>query len=130
MIILTEQLEAENLVEVDGKKKRHYIHGVFIQSNIKNRNGRIYPKDIVQREVARYDREMIQKNRAVGELNHPNGSPEINYERACIKINELREDGNNWIGKALVRNPYGQNRRWSDGRWCSDGSLFSCYWIG
>lgn len=102
MIILTEQLEAENLVEVDGKKKRHYIQGVFIQSNIKNRNGRIYPKDIVQREVARYDREMIQKNRAVGELNHPNGSPEINYERACIKINELREDGNNWIGKALV----------------------------
>lgn len=102
MIILTELMEAENRVEVVGKTKRHYIQGVFIQSNIKNRNNRIYPKEIVQREVARYDREMIQKNRAVGELNHPSGSPEINYERVCIKINELREDGDNWIGKALV----------------------------
>lgn len=102
MIILTEQLEAENLVEVEGKKKRHYIQGVFIQSNIKNRNNRIYPKPIVEREVDRYIREMVQTNRAVGELNHPKDNPEINYERACIKINELREDGDNWIGKALV----------------------------
>jgi len=102
MIILTEQFDAESKVEVEGKKKRHYIQGVFMQANVKNRNNRIYPKPIVQREVERYIKEMVQTNRAVGELNHPKDNPEINYERACIKINELREDGDNWIGKALV----------------------------
>ncbi len=78
-----------------------YIQGKFIQTNIVNRNRRFYPKENVHREVERYIKEDIASNRAVGELNHPN-HPDINYERACIKIVSLKEDGNDYTGKAKV----------------------------
>lgn len=98
---------SSNLVFEDlegGKKKRKYfLEGIFIQSNIKNRNGRMYPKSIVDKEIARYITEMVEKNRAVGELRHPSGDdPSLNYERASHKIISLRPDGDNWIGKAVV----------------------------
>lgn len=84
----------------DGKKNM-YIKGVFLQSAIKNRNGRIYPEEIMDREVGRYIKEQVTKNRAVGELNHPQG-PQINPERISHKIVELTKDGTNWVGKAML----------------------------
>lgn len=84
----------------DGKKSL-YIEGVFMQAGIKNRNGRIYPPATLQTEVARYTKETIDKSRAYGELGHPAG-PSINLDRVSHMIKELRQDGNNYIGKAKV----------------------------
>lgn len=98
------------LIEADSSdpvKKRMYIEGVFLQSGIKNRNGRLYPSEIMEREVARYMKELVESGRALGELGHPNG-PTINQERVAIRITKLTKEGNNYIGKALVTNtPYG-----------------------
>jgi len=82
-------------------KKNLYIEGVFLQSNLQNRNGRVYPREIMQREVDRYMKEQVATKRAYGELGHPEG-PSINLDRVSHMITSLREDGNNWIGKAKI----------------------------
>jgi hypothetical protein len=84
----------------DGKKD-YYIQGVFMQSEIKNRNGRIYPKDVLREEVKRYTKDFIKQDRAFGELGHPQG-PTINLDRASHLITSLEEDGNNFVGKAKI----------------------------
>ena len=86
--------------EKDGKKSL-FIEGVFLQSNLKNRNGRVYPKEVMRKEVARYTAEQIDKNRALGELGHPDG-PTVNLDRVTHMIVSLKEDGDNWIGKAKI----------------------------
>ena len=87
--------------------KSHFIEGVFMQAEQKNRNGRVYPKQIMAREVDRYVREHVNQNRADGELGHPSG-PTINLERVSHMIKELREDGNNYVGRAkIMETPYG-----------------------
>lgn len=92
---------------VDGKQY-NFVEGIFLQSQIKNRNGRIYPLEILENEVNRYVREMVETNRAVGELGHPDG-PTINPERVSHKIVKLVRDGNNFYGKARVLNtPFGK----------------------
>ena len=87
------------LEEAEGKSL--HIEGIFIQTNIRNINGRIYPKETVRGEVERYIKEVVDNNRALGELNHPK-DPTLNPERACIKIVSLKESGDNYIGKAKV----------------------------
>ncbi|MBT9159074.1 MAG: hypothetical protein DDT26_00323 [Dehalococcoidia bacterium] len=104
MKLICERIDAEltsPLVEEVNGKKQMFIEGVFLQAGIKNRNGRIYPEQIMSREVTRYIKEYVEKDRALGELNHP-PSPIVNPERACILIKELRQEGSNWRGKALV----------------------------
>jgi len=105
MKLITEVTEdVETVIEegTDGKK-RLFLEGVFMQAAIKNRNGRLYPLEVLETEVNRYITEKVHTNRALGELNHP-ASPQVNPERACIRICELRRDGNNFVGKALVLN--------------------------
>jgi Prohead core protein serine protease len=93
--------------EYKGKQWPH-IHGIFLQANVENRNKRIYPGAVMQNEVGRYVREMVEKNRAVGELGHPDG-PSINPERISHKIISLVGDGDDYIGKARISNtPYGK----------------------
>ena len=82
-------------------KQDTYIEGVMLQTEVKNKNGRIYPKEVMQKEVKRYTKEYIDNNRAYGELGHPEG-PTINLERTSHLITDLREDGNNFIGKAKI----------------------------
>jgi hypothetical protein len=86
--------------EVNGKKE-HFIEGVFMQAEKKNRNGRVYPKDILSKEAGRYNTEYVMKNRAFGELGHPD-SPTINLDRVSHMITKLYPDGNNFIGKAKI----------------------------
>jgi len=89
-------------------KKDHYIRGVFMQAEQKNRNGRVYPKKILDEQVNKYINNYIYQNRAFGELGHPDG-PVVNLERVSHMIKELREDGNNWVGKAKIMDtPYGK----------------------
>ena len=109
MKLITEQIEeVKFLTEDNNGKKNHYIQGVFLQGEIKNRNGRVYPIDILEREVSRYTTENISKNRALGELGHPEG-PTVNLDRASHKIESLVREGNNYIGKAkLLDTPMGQ----------------------
>lgn len=85
----------------DPKKPNVFIEGVFLQSDLKNKNGRIYPREIMQREVARYTKENVDTKRAYGELGHPEG-PTVNLDRVSHMIVSLKEDGNNYIGKAKV----------------------------
>ena len=85
----------------DRKKPNVFIEGVFLQSDLKNKNGRIYPKEIMQREVQRYVDENVKTKRAYGELGHPEG-PTVNLDRVSHMITSLKEDGNNWIGKAKI----------------------------
>ncbi len=109
MKLITEQIEeVKFLTEENNGKKNHYIQGVFLQGEIKNRNGRVYPIDILEREVGRYTTENISKNRALGELGHPEG-PTVNLDRASHKIESLVREGNNYIGKAkILDTPMGQ----------------------
>jgi hypothetical protein len=93
--------------EKDGGGKDFYIEGVFMQANKKNRNGRVYPTSVLEREVERYTKEYVEQNRAFGELGHPSG-PTINLERVSHMIKELKKDGNNFMGKAkIMDSPYG-----------------------
>tara|TARA_Y100000361_G_C11140476_1_gene334745 strand:+ start:404 stop:1063 length:660 start_codon:yes stop_codon:yes gene_type:complete len=85
----------------DKNKPNVFIEGVFLQSDLKNKNGRVYPKEIMQREVQRYVSENVKTKRAYGELGHPDG-PTVNLDRVSHMITDLREDGNNWIGKAKI----------------------------
>jgi len=89
------------LTEESEGKKNLYIEGVFLQSEIKNRNGRIYPLSVLEREVDRYNEEYVKSGRAVGELGHPDG-PTINLHLISHKITSLRKEGNNFIGKAKI----------------------------
>jgi hypothetical protein len=101
--------EVKYLEEENNGKKGLYIEGIFMQGDIKNRNGRMYPKDVLQKEVNRYNKEYIDKNRAYGELGHPQG-PTINLERVSHMITQLQQDGSNFVGKAkiMTNTPYGQ----------------------
>ena len=97
------------IVEANSEgKKEYFIEGVFMQSEIKNRNGRVYPKAIMEKEVNRYRKEFIEKDRAFGELGHPEG-PTINLDKVSHMITSLEEDGNNYIGRAkILSTPNGQ----------------------
>lgn len=100
--------KAEVLVEGVDPGPQYYIRGIFLQAQQKNRNGRVYPKELLQREVKRYTEQYILQGRAFGELGHPDG-PAINLERVSHMIRELHEDGQNWIGKAkILDTPYGK----------------------
>ncbi len=101
--LLVETYESQSLItESAAKEKEYFLEGICIQANIKNRNGRIYPYAVVKREVDKYITEFVNTNMAVGELNHPATGPSINYERVSHKSEWLKEDGNNWIGRAKV----------------------------
>ena len=102
MKLITEQIENVQILteEKDGKKLL-YIEGVFLQSELKNRNGRMYPFEVLNREVERYNEEYVQSKRALGELGHPDG-PTINLDRVSHRITSLRAEGNNFIGKAQI----------------------------
>ena len=107
MKLITEICEDIEYV-VESKGKELFIEGVFLQSNVKNRNGRVYPKEVLEKEVKRYTENYINKNRAFGELGHPDG-PSINLERVSHMIKSLTLDGDNYIGKAkiMTETPYG-----------------------
>jgi hypothetical protein len=109
MKLISEEIQnAEYLVEETNGKKNYKIKGIFLQSDIKNRNGRVYPNEILHKEVTRYNREFINKNRAFGELGHPDG-PVVNLERVSHMITKLHPDGQNFIGEAKIMNtPYGK----------------------
>ena len=102
-LIKEEVLNVEYLVEENKKtgKKEHFIQGIFMQAEQKNRNGRVYPQHVLSKEVDRYNRDYVQKNRAFGELGHPD-SPTINIDRVSHMITKLYPDGNNFIGKAKI----------------------------
>ena len=101
-----ENLEYIAEANADGEKE-FYIEGVFMQANQKNRNGRMYPTDILEKEVERYNQEYVEKNRAFGELGHPQG-PTINLERVSHMIKSLTKEGDNFMGKAkIMDSPYG-----------------------
>lgn len=96
------------LTEEIGGKKSLYISGPFMMAEVKNKNGRIYPANVLFNEMKRYNENYVQKNRAFGELGHPEG-PGINLERVSHMITELKQDGNNVVGKAKIMDtPYGQ----------------------
>ena len=91
----------------DGKKD-YKIKGIFMQSNIKNRNGRVYPRDVLMKEVKNYDSKFIQKKRAFGELGHPDG-PTVNLDRVSHMITSLKPEGDNFIGEAkIMSTPMGE----------------------
>ena len=109
MKLISEEIQnAEMLVEETNGKKNYKIKGVFLQSDIKNRNGRIYENDILTKEVKRYNQEFINKKRAFGELGHPDG-PTVNLERVSHMITKLEPEGKNFIGEAKIMDtPYGK----------------------
>ena len=109
MKLIREEIESvEFLVEQKNGKKSMYIEGVFLQGNIKNRNGRMYPMETLRREVGRYSENHIQSGSALGELGHPEG-PTVNLDRVSHKIVSLKESGSNFIGKAkLLSTPMGK----------------------
>ena len=100
--------EVEYITEArESGEKDHYIHGIFLQGNLKNRNGRMYRLPVLEKEVRRYVNEVVNDNRAYGELGHPQG-PQINLDRVSHIITELKQDGSNFIGKAkLTDTPMG-----------------------
>jgi len=103
MKLITEVVEEVQYIaeaKEDGSKD-YFIEGIFMQGNLKNRNGRMYPINVLDKEVQRYNEQYIQKNRAYGELGHPAG-PTINLDRVSHMIKELRRDGDNFIGKAKI----------------------------
>ena len=109
MLLITEVNDNVNLVteEVNGEKQYH-IDGIFMQAEQKNRNGRVYPKKTLMKEVQRYNNEYVKTNRAMGELGHPDG-PQLNLERVSHLIKELRVDGNDIYGRAkILDTPYGK----------------------
>ena len=109
MKLITEQIEPVEILteETDGKKST-YIKGVFLQTEITNRNGRMYKYETMEREVGKYNEEFIKRGRALGELGHPEG-PTINLDRVSHKIVELQPEGKNFVGKAkLLETPMGK----------------------
>lgn len=111
MKLISEMVDDEKIefiTEENDGEKSHFIKGVFMQAEQKNRNGRIYPKKTLSEQVNKYVTNYVDQNRAFGELGHPDG-PVVNLERVSHMIKELREDGNNWVGKAKIMDtPYGK----------------------
>ena len=104
MKLITEEISNVKIItEGKGSGKKLYIEGVFLQGDIKNRNGRMYPMETLSREVKRYNETFVNKGRALGELGHPDG-PTVNLDRVSHKITSLTEDGNNFKGKAQILN--------------------------
>ena len=104
MKLITEMTEDIRLIAEENKEtgqKDYFIEGIFMQSEQKNRNGRIYPNSVLMNEVKRYNKEYVKKNRAMGELNHPQG-PTVNLDRVSHIIKELKEDGDDVYGKAKI----------------------------
>jgi len=113
MRLIREVTESVNLITESklGKGKEYFIEGVFLQSELKNRNGRMYPEHVMDKEVGRYLKEYVEKNRAYGELGHPD-TPSINLDRVSHLIVDLRKEGTNYIGKAkILETPMGQIAR-------------------
>ena len=109
-LISEEATDVEFLTEVNknGKGKDYYIEGIFMQAETKNRNGRIYPKEVLMKETKRYTEDFINKKRAFGELGHPDG-PTVNLERVSHMIEELHEMDQNFMGRAkMLDTPYGK----------------------
>ena len=100
-LIAEEITQVDFLTEEKNGKKSHFIEGIFLQSEITNKNGRMYPFKTLQRAVAKYEESQIRKGRALGELGHPAG-PSINLDRVSHKIEALKEDGNNFVGRAKI----------------------------
>ena len=109
MKLITEEISSVKFItEGKGAKKKMYIEGVFLQGDIKNRNGRMYPVNTLAKEVGRYNESFVKKGRALGELGHPEG-PTVNLDRVSHKITSLRQEGNNFVGKAqLLETPMGK----------------------
>ena len=109
MKLITEEISSVKFItEGKGARKIMYIEGVFLQGDIKNRNGRLYPVNTLSKEVGRYNESFVKKGRALGELGHPEG-PTVNLDRVSHKITQLRQEGNNFIGKAqLLETPMGK----------------------
>ena len=102
MKLITETIEDVKLItEGTGDDKKLYIEGVFLQSELKNRNGRMYPFSVLEKEVNRYNEEYVKTKRALGELGHPDG-PTVNLDRVSHRITSLKAEGNNFIGKAQI----------------------------
>jgi len=102
MKLITEEVsQVEFITEGKGANKKMYIEGVFLQGNIKNRNGRMYPVQTLAREVDRYSESFVKKGRALGELGHPDG-PTVNLDRVSHKITSLKQEGNNFVGRAQI----------------------------
>ena len=109
MKLIREEIESVRVItESNNGKKSFHIEGTFLQADIKNRNGRIYESRILSKEVDRYNQEYISKNRAMGELGHPDG-PTVNLDRVSHKITSLKQEGSNFIGKAkILETPMGR----------------------
>jgi len=109
MKLITEEIsDVKFITEGKGSKKKMYIEGVFLQGDIKNRNGRMYPVKTLAKEVGRYNESFVKKGRALGELGHPEG-PTVNLDRVSHKIVSLTQEGNNFKGKAqLLDTPMGK----------------------
>ena len=104
MKLITETIENVKVItEGKGDDKKLYIEGVFLQSEIKNRNGRMYPFSVLEKEVNRYNEEYVKTSRALGELGHPDG-PTVNLDRVSHRITTLKAEGNNFIGRAQILN--------------------------
>ena len=102
MKLITETIEDVKVItEGNGDNKKLYIEGVFLQSELKNRNGRMYPFSVLEKEVNRYNEEYVKTKRALGELGHPDG-PTVNLDRVSHRITDLRAEGNNFMGKAQI----------------------------
>ena len=102
MRLIAEEITEVNFLSEEKEGKRsHFIEGVFLQSEIENKNGRKYPFKTLEREVAKYDESYIRKGRALGELGHPDG-PSINLDKVSHKIESLKAEGNNFIGRAKI----------------------------
>ena len=109
MKLITEEVsKVKFITEGKGAKKKMYIEGVFLQGDLKNRNGRLYPINTLAKEVGRYNESFVKKGRALGELGHPEG-PTVNLDRVSHKITSLRQEGKNFVGKAqLLETPMGK----------------------
>ena len=110
MKLITEEVSSAEYIieEADNGKKNYKIRGIFMQADMKNRNGRVYPMETLQKEVNRYNREFVEAKRAFGELGHPDG-PTVNLERVSHMITSLTSEGKNFIGEAKIMDtPYGK----------------------
>jgi hypothetical protein len=108
--LFTESVEEVQYITEDkeGGGKNYKIKGIFLQADIKNRNGRVYPMEVLEKEVSRYNKKFIKENRAYGELGHPEG-PTVNLERVSHMVTELYPDGKNFIGEAkIMETPMGK----------------------
>ena len=110
MKLIAEQLQDVEFIkeEKDNGKKDYKVKGIFMQADIKNRNGRVYPMEVLEKEVNRYNKDYVNENRAFGELGHPDG-PTVNLERASHMITSLKPEGKNFIGEAkILKTPMGK----------------------